>query len=72
MEVGRRQLDLDPEIPVLDAVIQRAKSDGVDLVIVAGEVVYEGGRFTRVDRDAALRELHELLQRALALDVPGV
>ena len=36
---------LDPETPVLDAVIQRAKSDGVDLVMVAGEVVYEGGRF---------------------------
>jgi len=33
--------------------------------MVAGEVVYEGGCFTRVDRDAALRELHETLQRAL-------
>jgi Amidohydrolase family len=45
---------LDPETPVLDAVLQRAKTDGVDLVMVAGEVVYEGGRFIRVDRDAAL------------------
>ncbi|HJU15466.1 MAG TPA: amidohydrolase family protein [Stellaceae bacterium] len=53
---------LDPETPMLDAVIQRAKSDGVDLVMVAGEVVYEGGRFTRVDRDAVLRELHQSLQ----------
>jgi 5-methylthioadenosine/S-adenosylhomocysteine deaminase len=59
---------LDPETSTLDAVIQRAKSDGVDLVMVAGEVVYEGGRFTRVDRDAALKELHESLQRALADD----
>jgi 5-methylthioadenosine/S-adenosylhomocysteine deaminase len=59
---------LDPETSVLDAVVQRAKSDGVDLVMVAGEVVYEGGRFTRVDRDAALRELHESLQHALADD----
>ena len=59
---------LDPETPVLDAVIQRAKSDGVDLVMVAGEIVYEGGRFTRVDRAAALRELHESLQRALGDD----
>ena len=56
---------LDPETPVLDAVLQRAKSDGVDLVMVAGEVVYEGGRFSRVDRAAALRELHESLQHAL-------
>ena len=59
---------LDPETPILDAVIQRAKSDGVDVVMVAGEVVYEDGRFTRVDRDAALRELHESLQHALADD----
>jgi 5-methylthioadenosine/S-adenosylhomocysteine deaminase len=59
---------LDPETPVLDAVLQRAKSDGIDLVMVAGEVVYEGGRFTRVDRDAALRELHASLQHALSDD----
>src|SRR5260370_813393 len=59
---------LDPETPVLDAVLQRAKSDGVDLVMVAGEVLYEGGRFTRVDRAAVLRELHDSLQPALAED----
>src|SRR5438445_8669967 len=59
---------LDPETPVLDAVLQRAKSDGVALVMVAGEVAYEGGRFTRVDRDSALRELHQSLQHALADD----
>jgi 5-methylthioadenosine/S-adenosylhomocysteine deaminase len=59
---------LDPETPALDAVIQRAKSGGVDLVMVAGEVVYEGGRFTRVDRDAALRDLHASLQHALGDD----
>ena len=59
---------LDPETPVLDAVMQRAKSEAVDLVMVAGEVVYEGGRFTRVDRDAALGELHASLQHALADD----
>jgi cytosine/adenosine deaminase-related metal-dependent hydrolase len=59
---------LDPENSVLDAVLQRAKSDGVGFVMVAGEVVYEGGRFTRVDRAAALRELHESLQHALGDD----
>jgi hypothetical protein len=55
-------------MPVVDAVLQRAKSDGVDLVMVAGEVVYEDARFTRVDRAAALRELHESLQHALSND----
>jgi len=59
---------IDRETPVLDAVLQRAKTDGVDLVMLAGEVVYEGGRFTRVDRAAALRELHDSLQHALADD----
>ena len=59
---------LDPETSVLDAVIQRAKSEGVDLVMVAGEVVYEEGRFTRLDRDAALRELHDSLQHPFAED----
>jgi 5-methylthioadenosine/S-adenosylhomocysteine deaminase len=59
---------LDPETPVVDAVIQRAKSECVDLVMVAGEVVYEAGRFTRVDRAAALSQLHESLQHALADD----
>jgi 5-methylthioadenosine/S-adenosylhomocysteine deaminase len=44
---------LDPETPILDAVLQRTKTDGVDLVMVAGEVVYEGRRFTRVDRAEA-------------------
>ncbi|HZU89028.1 MAG TPA: amidohydrolase family protein [Stellaceae bacterium] len=59
---------LDPETPLLAAVIQRAKSDTVDLVMVAGEVIYEGGRFTRIDRAAALRELHQSLKRPLAAD----
>jgi 5-methylthioadenosine/S-adenosylhomocysteine deaminase len=59
---------LDPETSVLDAMIQRAKTEAVDLVMVAGEVIYEGGRFTRVDRGAALRELHQSLQHALADD----
>ena len=59
---------LDPETPMLDAVVQRGRTDAVDLVVVAGEVVYQGGRFTRVDRDAALRELRQSLQRPLAED----
>jgi cytosine/adenosine deaminase-related metal-dependent hydrolase len=59
---------LDPETPILDAVLQRGRTDAMDLVMVAGEVVYADGRFTRVDRDAALRELHQSLQRPLADD----
>jgi cytosine/adenosine deaminase-related metal-dependent hydrolase len=48
---------LDEEVPVVDAVVQRAKSGGVRLVIVEGETIYADGRFSRVDRDAVRREL---------------
>ena len=59
---------LDPLTPTLDAVIQRAKAQGVKMTMCAGEVVYEDGRFTRVDRDAALKALHDDLQKALTDD----
>lgn len=59
---------LDEETPVLDAVIQRAKTAGVARVVCGGETLYEDGRFTRVDRDAALRSLHDDLARALSDD----
>jgi len=57
---------LDPEVPVLDAVIHRAKMQAVKTVIVGGEIVYQDGRFTRVDRDAALRQLSDMLKRPLS------
>jgi 5-methylthioadenosine/S-adenosylhomocysteine deaminase len=59
---------LDVETPLLDAVIQRAKSEGVRMVMCDGEVIYDHGRFTRVDRDGALKALHDDLSKALADD----
>ena len=59
---------LDEETPLLDAVIQRAKSESVRLVMCDGEVIYDDGRFTRVDRDAALKTLHDDLAKALSDD----
>lgn len=59
---------LDPEIPVLGAAVHRAKTDRVDLTMYAGEVIYEGGRVTKADRDAALRTLREDLSRALTAE----
>ncbi len=59
---------LDAETPLLDAVLQRAKTSGVRSVICDGEVIYHDGKFTKVDRDGALRALHEDLQRALSDD----
>ena len=54
---------LDPDIEVVDAVVQRAKTQGVRLVMVAGETVYADGRFTRIDKEAALAELADRMAR---------
>jgi len=43
---------LDPQIRLLDAVIQRAKASAVRATICDGEVLYRDGRFTRVNRGA--------------------
>jgi cytosine/adenosine deaminase-related metal-dependent hydrolase len=59
---------LDETMPLLDAVMQRARTRGVRTVICDGAVIYADGRFTRVDRDAALRALHDDLTKALADD----
>jgi cytosine/adenosine deaminase-related metal-dependent hydrolase len=59
---------LDHDVPLLDAVLLRAKAQGVRRVICDGEVIYEDGRFTRVDHAAALEALHQDLRRALTDD----
>jgi 5-methylthioadenosine/S-adenosylhomocysteine deaminase len=59
---------LDEEMPLLDAVIQRAKAEGVTMTMCDGEVIYQDGRYTKVDRDSALKALHDDLSKALADD----
>lgn len=53
----------DPDIPILDALMQRAKTGAVDAVFVDGRLVYADGRFTQVDRDAVLAEIADVLGR---------
>lgn len=53
---------IDPDVPVIRAMLHRAKSSGIDTVIVAGEPIYRDGRFTRIDKEAAVQELAESLQ----------
>jgi hypothetical protein len=48
---------------MLDALMQRAKTSAVDAVMIAGEVVYRDGRFTRIDRDAILNEIEQMLAK---------
>jgi 5-methylthioadenosine/S-adenosylhomocysteine deaminase len=54
---------LDEDTDVLSAVVQRAKTGGVESVMVAGEVIYRDRKFTRVDKEAALNALADLLKR---------
>jgi cytosine/adenosine deaminase-related metal-dependent hydrolase len=59
---------LDTETPLLDAVLQRAKSEGVKMTMCDGEVLYQDGKFAKVDREVALKALHDDLQKALTDD----
>ncbi len=51
--------------PLVDVIVMRAKAQAVETVMVAGEVIYHEGRFTRLDRDAILAELAETFARPL-------
>lgn len=53
----------DPDLPLLDAVIQRAKARHVRAVYCDGDLIYADGRFAHVDRDAVLAEIHDALAR---------
>ena len=59
---------LDHEFPLLDAVLMRAKTEGVRAVVCDGELIYSEGTFARVDRVAALGELHDALAKGLSED----
>src|SRR6266481_7460885 len=62
---------LDPDTAVVDAVVHRAKTSGVALVMVAGEIVLRDGRFTRIDKQAVLAELAESLRAPLTPEEEG-
>jgi cytosine/adenosine deaminase-related metal-dependent hydrolase len=53
------------DIPPLDVLVQRAKTDAVKTVMIAGEIVYRDGRFTRVDKQQVLAEIAARYARPL-------
>ncbi|MBM3570736.1 MAG: amidohydrolase family protein [Alphaproteobacteria bacterium] len=55
-----------PAIPPVDVLVQRAKPAHVRAVMIGGDIVYDNGRFTRVDKAAVLAELAERFARPLA------
>ncbi|WP_207537822.1 amidohydrolase family protein [Sabulicella rubraurantiaca] len=55
---------LSDDVPVADALVQRARPSDIHAVLVAGEVVLQDGRFLRVDREAMLAELAARMRAA--------
>ena len=53
----------DTDIPPLDAMIYRAKSKDVHAVLVDGEIIYQDGRFLKVDRDEILAQIAAALAK---------
>ena len=54
----------DFDIPLLDIIVRRAKRKSVDTVIIDGNVVFNKGKFTKVDEDALLEKISKVLSRA--------
>jgi cytosine/adenosine deaminase-related metal-dependent hydrolase len=53
---------LDQDVPIVDAVVHRCKTEGVDSVVVHGEVVYKDKKFTKVNKEEILEQLAESLK----------
>ena len=59
---------LDREVPIVDAVVQRARASGVETVLVAGEPVLRDGRFTKLNKAEVMEELVASLRVPLRPD----
>ena len=55
----------DADTPLIDVLVMRAKASAVESVMVAGDVIYTEGRFTRIDRAAILEAIAEAFARPL-------
>jgi len=59
------QVGLPQQIPLAEQIVRCARPSAVRAVVVAGEVIYRLGRFTRINADDARRELAAHLARPL-------
>ena len=53
-----------PDVDPVTLLVYRARGADVDTVMVDGDVVYRGGRFTHIDENAVLAEAEEALNAA--------
>ncbi len=56
---------LDPRTPVWEAIVGLANARQVDIVMVGGEVLVEGGRYLQHDEEKLLEELSRVAEQAL-------
>jgi 5-methylthioadenosine/S-adenosylhomocysteine deaminase len=54
---------LDERVPLVDALLRRARKEMARAVIIAGRLVYQDGRFLFVDREAVTNEIAAALSR---------
>ena len=57
---------LHPDTDIVDALVYRGKASDVDTVIVNGEVLLRGGKFTRLDKAAILERFKESLAQPMS------
>ena len=57
---------LDPEAPIVDALMYKAKGSDVDTVMIDGRVMVEGGRVISVDESRMMESLKGELSRPLS------
>ena len=53
------------ETPLVDVILHRARREAVESVMVAGEIIYHQGRFTRIDRESIHAALAAQFSRPL-------
>jgi cytosine/adenosine deaminase-related metal-dependent hydrolase len=53
------------ETPLIDVIVNRAKTTAIKAVMVSGEVIYENGQFLRIDREEVLEAIRESLAAPL-------
>jgi len=56
---------LDSSIPIIDAIVHLARSSSIKTVMIDGEVVFDSGSLTRVDKQVIYEELAKSLQSPL-------
>ena len=59
---------LEPSTAIVDAVVHRAKTSGVETVLVAGEPVLRDGQFTHINKDEVLAALAASMRMPLSAD----